>query len=89
MIFESGTIEEIALTRNLTQGTIENHVIHFLHTGEVNITELMDEKTQKIISGVIIKNPASGLQELKTLLPENNYGQIKMVLVAEKIGQDS
>ncbi len=67
-MFQSGLKpEEIALKRSLTTGTINNHLSTFFTTGEVDITDLIDEKKYLKIKKIIDNHSYTGLYELKKL----------------------
>lgn len=84
-MFRAGkSIEEIAKERNYTVGTIESHLTHYLEIGELTVDELVDESTQAQVLKAIEQNEGATLPQLKEILPAVGYGQIRMVLAAEK-----
>ena len=77
--------DEIAKFRNLTVGTIINHLARFLPTGEVNLSELVPPEHQDAILKVI---QTIGKGETKTAIkslcpPEVTYQEIELVLEAQ------
>lgn len=78
------SINEIAQQRNYTAATIEGHISHYIETGEINIDEIVQPATQAKLSKIISENTGAGLQRLKDLLPGTSYGEIRMMLAAEK-----
>jgi len=80
-LYNSGkTIAEIADIQKFTIQTIENHLIRFIETGEVNINELVDSETIKTITDYYKKKPESNLSEAKNSLTDKiTYSQIKLV----------
>lgn len=81
-LFRSGkSIIEIAEIRNLTASTIENHLAHYITTGEIGINELVSpEKTQQIEKAIQLHGDLS-LGVLKNALGEGiTYGEIRAVI---------
>ncbi len=76
------SISDIAQKRSLTTGTIENHLAHFVETGEIGINDVVPETRQKIVRGIVRSvNRAYSLSELKAMLPDDySYAEIKMVI---------
>ena len=77
--------DEIAKFRNLTVGTIINHLARFLPTGEVSLSELVPPEHQDAILKVI---QTIGKGETKTAIkslcpPEVTYQEIELVLEAQ------
>lgn len=82
MYKEGKSIKEIAEARSLTTGTIENHMAHFVKTGDLKIDDVVPAMHQKFIRGVVNTfNKAYTLSDIKNLLPgDYSYAEIKMVL---------
>ena len=77
--------DEISKFRNLTVGTIINHLARFLPTGEVSLSELVPPEHQDAILKVI---QTIGKGETKTAIkslcpPEVTYQEIELVLDAQ------
>ncbi|MBO4430672.1 MAG: helix-turn-helix domain-containing protein, partial [Bacteroidaceae bacterium] len=84
MFREGKSIKEIAAERSLTVGTVENHLAHFVETGEMDVKEVVSTQHQKIIRGIIKSfNKAYSLSEVKSLLPNDyTYAEIKLVIAS-------
>lgn len=80
-LFKAGkSIQEIAIERSLTTGTIENHLIQYIATGEISVFDLVPKLKTAIIVKHILENPGSGDGELKNMLSEDvSYSDIKAV----------
>ncbi len=81
-MFRSGkTPEEIAAKRELTKGTIINHLSHFLPTGEIKITDLIEAKKYDAIKQIIENNSFENLTELKKIAKDKySYDELRLVL---------
>ena len=78
-------IYQIAQERNLTATTIESHLAHFVGTGEIDLSDFVDEKKkQLIIDAVAIHGDQSHKTLIENLPPDISYGNIKMVLAGMK-----
>lgn len=81
-LFRSGkSIPEIASLRNLSTSTIENHLAHYIETGEIEIKELVKpEKIEQIEKAIQLHGDLL-LGVLKNELGENvSYGEIRAVI---------
>jgi hypothetical protein len=88
-LFQSGkTIEEIAKERGLVKTTIESHLVHFISTGEVKITDLMPEKKYKELKKVIKKIPFDSFSELKEKI-DNKFTYSEIRLVTKELNKES
>jgi tRNA uridine 5-carbamoylmethylation protein Kti12 len=68
-LFKSGkTIEEIALERGYTAGTIETHLLHFVNTGEIDIYSLFPSETIDPVIRFFIENGQIPTAEAKVAL---------------------
>lgn len=75
------SIEEIAVLRGMTTGTIEGHLSHFINTGELDIFSLIPEPKLNHIIDLIIELDTIQLSLLKQHLGDDySYGEIKMAL---------
>ncbi len=73
--------DRIAKERKLSLVTIENHLAQCVGRGELNISELVDEKKVKKITEAIKEYGADLLAPLKLALGENfSYAEIKAVV---------
>ncbi|MFA6980711.1 MAG: DNA helicase RecQ [Ignavibacteriaceae bacterium] len=81
-LFRRGkTIAEIAALRDLSTSTIENHLAHYIESGEIEINELVKpEKIEQIEQAIQLHGDLL-LGVLKTELGENvSYGEIRAVI---------
>jgi len=76
--------EQIAKERDLALSTIIGHLSHFISSGEVKITDLIDENRYKEIKTFIENiNEFEGLSELrKKSKNKYDFGELKLVLNA-------
>lgn len=84
-LFKTGkSCKEIAKERGFVESTIIGHLAHYVGLGEIDVTELLPQKTIDAISNAYHKNrEISGLNELKSQLDDSiSYSDIKMVLAA-------
>ncbi len=89
-LFRTGkSMQEIALERNYSLTTIEGHLAHYVEMGELHVQDLLDDEMQLQIAKVMSENSGATLQRLKELLPAAGYGQIKMMVAAEKFSAQS
>ncbi len=82
-MFLSGmSVGEIARERGVTGSTVENHLARFIPSGEIALTDLVDEEKIEPIRAAIIKFQDIGaLSPIKEHLGENfTYGEIRAVL---------
>lgn len=82
-MFLSGmTTDEIARERGMTRSTVEAHLVRFIPTGEVSLTDLVEENKIEPIKRAIIKFKDLGaLSPVKEYLGESySYGEIRAVL---------
>lgn len=91
MFLEGKSVKEIATERNLSTTTIEGHLVSFILTKELSITQIVPE--QKVAYMIpVLENRASSLTltEMKELLPaECSYMDVKAVLNHLKILKQS
>lgn len=80
-LFKAGkNIQGIAIERSLTIGTIENHLIQYIATGEISVFDLVPKLKTAIIIKHILENPGSGDGDIKNMLSEDvSYSDIKAV----------
>lgn len=78
-LFQEGrNIQEIAKARNLTEGTIQSHLISFIGT-DLKATDLLEaEKLDKVLK-IIKANPDKNTTELKLLLGKDySYADVRI-----------
>jgi len=81
-LFKSGkSIPEIAVVRSLSTSTIENHLAHYIDTGEIGINELVTKEKIELIEKAIQLHGHLLLSNLKNALGETiSYGEIRAVI---------
>ncbi|MEI6020388.1 MAG: helix-turn-helix domain-containing protein [Bacteroidota bacterium] len=85
MFKENFSIQEIAESRKLTVSTIQNHLLPYVASNEINLSKLVDEKKQKaILKALENYNKEDGLAAVKNQLPENvSYADIKFTMAGK------
>ncbi len=81
-LFKSGkTVTEIAKERDLVEGTIYGHLIHFVPTGEVEVKDIMPLKKYKELKKIIENTEFDGLTDLKNKIDDKfTYYELRLVL---------
>jgi ATP-dependent DNA helicase RecQ len=82
-MFLSGvSVSAIAAERGLTTGTIENHLVRFIPSGEIRVSDLVKpEKIETIRRTVLAMKMENGLTPIKEALGEEfTYGEIRAVV---------
>ncbi len=82
-MFRGGmSVEEIAEEREFTPNTIETHLVRFIPTGEVKLTEMVaEEKIEPIREAILEMNAEQGITPIKEFLGEDfSYGEIRAVI---------
>ena len=77
---EGKTIDEIALERSMTAGTIEGHLCYFISTGDIKLSELVPEPKQQLIKDAIEKYGKENIKSIYQNLTDCSYNAIKLVL---------
>ncbi len=84
-LFKEGkTIAEIAVIRNFTQQTIEGHLAAFIEKGLIEITSLVSKEKFESISKVLKDRGEKTMTDLKPLLPNATFGEMRLVEAALK-----
>jgi hypothetical protein len=80
-LFKEGkSIAEIAEIRELTANTIQNHLLHFIPTKEIKISDLMEVDKYKKLRDIVKKLDYDNLTDLKNKLSdEYTYFELKIV----------
>lgn len=80
-LFKQGwSIENIAAERNLTAGTIETHLAHFVEAGELNIEDLIPADKLATISRYFTENDVESLTQAKQALGDDiSWNEIRIV----------
>lgn len=81
-LFKSGkSISEIAEERNLTVSTIENHLSHFIASGQLTIDQFVLPEKVSQISNYFYSSESRSLKLAKESLGDSvSYGELHMVL---------
>ena len=81
-LFKSGkTVLEIAKERDLTEGTITEHLASFIPSKEVKITDLISENSYKELKVLIPTISFENLSDLKHQVDEKySYSDLRLVL---------
>jgi hypothetical protein len=87
---ENKSIAEIAGLRGLTYGTVENHLITFIATGDISVDEIVPVQKLEQILKIIRENGQSSLTAVKEKLGNDySFGEIRAVFRhLEKVGQE-
>jgi hypothetical protein len=81
-LFKSGkSVEEIATARNLTSGTIEGHLSHYISSGEVSIFDVVKQSKVLKIQEYIMEHKPSSINETKEAMGDDfSYNDIRAVM---------
>ena len=81
-LYQAGkTIDEIALERGFTAGTIENHLSYFIETGEIDVFSIYPRKRMDPIISYLSENRQTPFAEIKAALGEDvTYSEIRAAL---------
>ena len=80
-------VKEIAEFRELTTGTISNHLLHYVRTGDIKLQELVDQEKINYITAHLQKFSSlpQGVKEIKEKLGEYaSYDEIRFVFEVYK-----
>ncbi|MGD2033690.1 MAG: helix-turn-helix domain-containing protein [Bacteroidales bacterium] len=81
MYKEGKTIEEIAKERGLVNSTIEGHLAHYIHLGELDVHKFLDKEQLKEIFNTIDEFDTIHLGELREALERKfSYSQLRMAI---------
>ena len=80
------TPELIARERNLTMGTIYNHLARYIPTGDISLDNLIPEEHQQtILRAIHMAGQTAGSTAIKNLCPPDiSYDEIRLMLEAMK-----
>ena len=82
------SIAEIAKERGLVDSTIEGHLIHFIPTDEIKITDIMPKKKYKELKKIMQTTKFESLSELKQQINDKfTYPELR--LVANELAKNS
>jgi len=85
MFKENFSIQEIAMHRKLTVGTVQTHLIPYIANNEIDISKLVAEDKQKLILKALenFKNE-QGLGAIKGKLPDDiTFAEIRFVMASK------
>ena len=82
MFREGLSVEEIADERGISANTVETHLVKFIPTGEVKVTEIVpEEKVETIKNAILELHAEQGIAPIKEFLGEDfSYGEIRAVV---------
>lgn len=85
-LFKEGqTVADIANARNLTVGTIETHLAHFVQQGEINIEELVSREKVLLIEPALKEFDGKSVGPIKQKLGDDiSFGEIRLVIAWER-----
>jgi tRNA uridine 5-carbamoylmethylation protein Kti12 len=80
-LFKTGkNIEDIAIERGLTTGTIESHLSNFISTGEISVFDIVPKIKVARIMAYVVQNPGKSTSETKMELGESiSFSELKAV----------
>ena len=86
LYLEHRDVSDVARMRNLTEGTIEGHLLAFVESGDLAVEDLVSEESIIMIEEVLASIGSNErLSLIKSKLPANiSYGDIKAVLLKGK-----
>ena len=81
-MFKSGmSVFEIAKERGFVESTIQGHLVHYIPTGEITITDLIPEEKYQELKSSIQSTTFENLSDLKNKLDDKfTYAEIRLVL---------
>jgi ATP-dependent DNA helicase RecQ len=87
MFKKGNSIEQIAELRNLSKTTIANHLVAYIYSGEIKISELVNDEKTKLIESALKKAGTSQLRPIFEACPPNSvsYEDIRMVIAAQNL----
>jgi guanylate kinase len=78
---EGKTIEEIAKDRGLVNSTIEGHLAHYVHLGEIDVHQFLSKEQLKEILATVDEFDTVHLGELRNALEKKfSYSQLRMAI---------
>ncbi|MFI5171299.1 MAG: DNA helicase RecQ [Chitinophagales bacterium] len=86
-LFRSGkSIKSIAEERKLAITTVESHLNEFIESGEIKLTELMNEQRLNTILNAVKRSGDGRLKPIKEMLGNDyTYGEIRAVITHLKV----
>ena len=83
------SIAAIAQERSLTTQTVEGHLAHYIENGEISIDDFLSKEKQAIIGRAIKQTPEANLSQIKELLPDISFGEIRLMMAAVRFGENA
>ncbi|SJZ65903.1 DNA helicase RecQ [Sediminibacterium ginsengisoli] len=78
---EGHSIEEIAKARGLSTVTVESHLVYYVLTGDISVSEFVSPAKQALIEEKLRELGTQRLKMIKEQLPDNiSYAEIKMMI---------
>ncbi|MFT3979157.1 MAG: helix-turn-helix domain-containing protein [Ferruginibacter sp.] len=82
-LFKTGkSIPAIAQERGLGVQTIEGHLAHYIGLGEISVDEFLPKEKQQKIEAVYRETKESRLTQLKELLPDISFGELRLMMAS-------
>lgn len=80
-LFRAGkSIQKIAMERGLTVGTVENHLLQFVRSGETGIEGMVEPSKANAIVAYFRAHPDKGISEARQSLGNQfSYGELRIV----------
>jgi hypothetical protein len=80
-LFRAGkSIQKIAMERGLTVGTVENHLLKFVRSGETGIEGMVDPTKAKTIASYLREHPDQGITEARQTLGNHfTFNELRIV----------
>ncbi len=82
-LFNEGmSIKDIANKRGLVESTVEQHLAHYIGTGDLNVKSLISDEKINMISSVVFQNKTKSVSEIKQQLTDKvSYSDIKFTIL--------
>ncbi|MBI2548162.1 helix-turn-helix domain-containing protein [Candidatus Woesearchaeota archaeon] len=82
LIQDGKTVSEVAKERNLVESTIYTHIFRLISNDYLACSDVIPKETILMINETAKKLPSPTVKEVKELLPEVSYDEIRCVLAA-------
>lgn len=81
LYIEGLSVEQIARKRNLTTGTIVNHLAHYVANGKLDPTDIIDPQKVEIVAEYCEKTKTKSRKQIKETFGESiSYDEINIIL---------
>ena len=81
------TVDQIAAERNFATSTIEGHLVHFVATGQLNVSDFVNTKDIEQIKTAILIHGKLSHKTIVDNLPGVGYAAIRMVIAATEFNE--